>query len=397
MGALNGIRSGKNGHLFLNGAKNGSGLTHLNPLHYQAQGKLPTKSLFSPPLLTSFRHLLLRVTLLLISGLVILYDLLTFPLYLVLQQPWSNWHYFSLPRSVREEPSESNEVVCSSVKELPTPEHYLLQCKTIDEALDRAMIECDKDDPCLGYREVISAKSVIVEGKPVLQHVLTGYKWMNYGEFYRTLCRFGHGLAKLGITKGDKVMIYAETCPNWLIAGQGIIKNGSVLVTLYSTLGDSGIVHGIQETEVQYIVTSKVLAAKLVRLRSQLGRLKKVIILEAITENELANLQEAFDAKSGDEEEENKVIISSMSELIESGDADYYRKNKMNILPEDVAIIMYTRSVFCFCNLSEAINNYTIFIVIQWVRRCPQRSHDHTQKLHQRLRVDSLASWLLRP
>lgn len=306
--------------------------------------------------ITTLRHLLLRTALLPLILLVLLYDILTLPIYFLVQQPWKKWPRISQPRSIREPQSKANEIVCGSVKTAPSKasDHFLLQCRTIDEALDRAL-EHRGEEPCLGYRHTLSSYTELVEGKPITKKALTPeYEWLTYGDFYRALCRFGHGLAQLGIGQGEKVMIFAETCPHWLVAGQGIIKNGSVLVTLYSTLGDAGIVHGLNETEVQYIITSRALAEKLVRLKGQFARrLKRVIILdEGIKEEQLKELQEAFRRKEGetDENKENKeeegeeIELSSMEELIDSGDPDYYKsaEGKVNIRPQDVAIIMYT-------------------------------------------------------
>ncbi len=308
--------------------------------------------------ITTLRHLLLRTALLPLILLVLLYDILTLPIYFLVQQPWKKWPRISQPRSIREPQSKANEIVCGSVKTAPSKasDHFLLQCRTIDEALDRAL-EHRGEEPCLGYRHTLSSYTELVEGKPITKKALTPeYEWLTYGDFYRALCRFGHGLAQLGIGQGEKVMIFAETCPHWLVAGQGIIKNGSVLVTLYSTLGDAGIVHGLNETEVQYIITSKILAEKLVRLKGQFARrLKRVIILdEGIKEEQLKELQEAFRRKEGETaenkeneeegEEGEEIELSSMEELIDSGDPDYYKsaEGKVNIRPQDVAIIMYT-------------------------------------------------------
>lgn len=188
----------------------------------------------------SLRHALLKLTIGLVMVLVTVYDILTIVFYFLWQQPWKKWPLYCRLRS---EPDplyekEANSFVRRSVKTVP--EHFLQKCKTIDEAFDRAYEHHGPNAVCVGYRQVISSESVIIDGKPVNKCELTDYKWLTFEQFYQNINCFGHGLHQLGIRKGDKVMIFAETCANWLICGQSIIKNGSVLVTLYSTLGDQG-------------------------------------------------------------------------------------------------------------------------------------------------------------
>ena len=191
------------------------------------------------------RHVPVKLVLGLVFVLVVLFDILTFAFYFLWQQPWKKWTLFARVRSIRDESYSSckdNSIVQKSVKHLPN--HFLRQCKTIGEALDQALLHNGSEALCIGYRELITSKHTVVDGKPILKCALTEYKWLNFGQFYERISRFGHGLHKLNIAKGDKVMIFAETCANWLICGLGIIKNGSVLVTLYSTLGDEGMFEG---------------------------------------------------------------------------------------------------------------------------------------------------------
>ncbi|MCF6239559.1 MAG: long-chain fatty acid--CoA ligase [Candidatus Marinimicrobia bacterium] len=42
--------------------------------------------------------------------------------------------------------------------------------------------------------------------------------------------RFAGGLAKLGIQKGDKILLYIPNCIQWVVAYLGIQKAGAVLV-----------------------------------------------------------------------------------------------------------------------------------------------------------------------
>jgi len=261
---------------------------------------------------------------------VLIYDTFTLVFYLSWQRPWRKWRHFFRSRSTREwTSSDEHSVVQVSVKQLP--EHFLCECKTINEALDRAIQVHGEHALCTGYREVTASEEAMVEGRLVNKCALTDYKWHTFGQFYELRDRFAHGLRQLGIAQGDKVMIFAETCINWFICGQAIIKNGSVLVTLYSSLGDQGIVHGIVETEVVHIITSSVLAQKLVRLRQSLSSLKHIILLDSATDEQMTKLKKQL----------NPANVTLLSDLVQSAN-DIGDKTVVDVHEDDVAIIMYT-------------------------------------------------------
>lgn len=73
---------------------------------------------------------------------------------------------------------------------------------------------------------------------------------------------FGRGLRELGIRAKENVVLFAETRAEWLIACNGCMKQNMPLVTLYATLGEDALIHGINETEVSCVVTSQELLPK---------------------------------------------------------------------------------------------------------------------------------------
>ena len=58
-------------------------------------------------------------------------------------------------------------------------------------------------------------------------------------------------------------MIFAETRPEWLLTALAAFRHGLTLVTLYSTLGEEALLHAIEESQVNIVVTSQELIAKL--------------------------------------------------------------------------------------------------------------------------------------
>ena len=85
-----------------------------------------------------------------------------------------------------------------------------------------------------------------------MQFDLGGYSWYTYNELNITSKDFGCGLRFLGVQPKQNVVVFAETRAEWLMSALGIFKQNFILCTLYATLGDEAIVHGINETEVNY-------------------------------------------------------------------------------------------------------------------------------------------------
>ena len=95
------------------------------------------------------------------------------------------------------------------------------------------------------------------------QFVLGEYQWRTFSQLDSEAENFGRGMRELGLKAKDKVVLFAETRAEWLIAANGFMKQNFTLVTLYATLGDDALIHGINETQVSCIVTSHDLLAKL--------------------------------------------------------------------------------------------------------------------------------------
>ena len=82
------------------------------------------------------------------------------------------------------------------------------------------------------------------------QYDMGEYTWLTYTQMDETAHQFGCGLRALGNLPQQNVIIFAETRAEWLLSAIGLFKQNFPLCTLYATLGDEAIIHGINETEV---------------------------------------------------------------------------------------------------------------------------------------------------
>ena len=96
-----------------------------------------------------------------------------------------------------------------------------------------------------------------------LKYVLGEYQFTTYREACARIDAIGRGLSATGGKPKDRILIYAETRPEWLLTAFAAFGHGLTVVTLYSTLGKGTVQHGINESQVRIIVTSQELTSKL--------------------------------------------------------------------------------------------------------------------------------------
>lgn len=106
------------------------------------------------------------------------------------------------------------------------------------------------------------------------------YKWKSFTEVEKLAASFSRGMKELGLSAKKNVVIFAETRAEWMIAAHACFKQNLTIVTIYSTLGDEAIVHGINETEVDTVITSYDLLPKFKRLLQKVPEVKNIIYME---------------------------------------------------------------------------------------------------------------------
>ncbi|XP_074027185.1 acyl-CoA synthetase long-chain isoform X3 [Leptinotarsa decemlineata] len=303
-----------------------------------------------------------------LRALAFVYDVLTFPVYVILQRPW---RLRQLSRSIKAvivdvEPKERNDVKIDtsgidSVKAnrfrdppfefdkakpiqqdaksvtyrstvQPTHHHVTLVREKIDTMVK--MFEyCNRKYPnkrCLGTREILAEEDEVQpNGRIFKKFVMGDYRWKTFSEVNTLAEHFGKGLREMGNESGNNIAIFAETRAEWMIAAHGIFKQNIPLVTIYATLGDEAIAHAINETEVTTIITSFDLLPKFKKILPMIPRVRTLIFME----DQLKSLENRDGYKEG-------VEIVKFSEVLQKGAKSSigYHHPK----PDDIAIIMYT-------------------------------------------------------
>lgn len=146
------------------------------------------------------------------------------------------------------------------------------------------------------------------------------------------------GLHELGIRPGDKVVLFAETQSKWLFCCLALAKLNATVVTLYSNLGDSGVMYGMNQTKAKFVITTEELKNKLLTYSDKVPHLRNIIYFES----KCPNIQAASRAMEGTVSlEESKMRVRSLGYVEDIGEkiTDF---NFELPDPEDIALIMYT-------------------------------------------------------
>lgn len=134
---------------------------------------------------------------------------------------------------------------------------------------------------CLGTRDILGEEDEMQDNGRVFKKYKMGeYKWRSFIETERQCSFFGKGMREIGVKPRDKVVLFAETRAEWMIAAHGLFKQSCSVVTIYATLGEDGVTHGVNETEVSVVVTTHDLLPKLRNILKTIPKVEKIVYFE---------------------------------------------------------------------------------------------------------------------
>ncbi|TGZ52047.1 hypothetical protein CRM22_010706 [Opisthorchis felineus] len=137
------------------------------------------------------------------------------------------------------------------------------------------------DLPAFGTRAVLGTDyRTTPDGRRMIELILGEYSWETFGDAERRVSRISAGLYSMLASETHPrrpIAIFSETRAEWLFAAQAAFRLNRPVVTLYSTLGDDALVHGLNETEVSVVFTSDELLSKVVKIVQRCPTIKRVI------------------------------------------------------------------------------------------------------------------------
>lgn len=104
----------------------------------------------------------------------------------------------------------------------------------------------------LGSRRVLDTHTEIrktrdKEGKLIEKqwtyYELSDYSYLSYVEFEQRALLTGMAMRSLGLSRKDRIEIYAATSAFWFTVAHGAVSQSITTVTAYDTLGEEGLSH----------------------------------------------------------------------------------------------------------------------------------------------------------
>jgi long-chain acyl-CoA synthetase len=153
------------------------------------------------------------------------------------------------------------------------------------------------------------------------------YKPISTKEFGDRVIHLSLGLNELGLSKGDKLALFAENCPEWVITDLANLCLGRITVPIYTSLVPEQIKYIVNDSDAKVVVCSDLsLWEKVKTVKDKMPNVEYFLIM-------------------GDKAPEGTVLLS---EVMEKGkktnekDPGLFEKSALEIKPDDTASIIYT-------------------------------------------------------
>ncbi|KAG5667921.1 hypothetical protein PVAND_015886 [Polypedilum vanderplanki] len=209
------------------------------------------------------------------------YTILTFPFYFLVQQPWKVKKKANEVKA-KAIGSDRTSITYQSVRPFGPVHKKLDQAgiQTLEQILKYVSLQF-KNKRCLGTREILSEEDEKQPDGKIFKKARMGkYNWRTFDEVDNEAQHFGKGMRELGVDPRDKVVIFAETRAEWMIAVHGLFKQACTVCTIYATLGEDGVTFGVNETEVKYVITSHELMPKIRNILKDIPNVHTVVYFE---------------------------------------------------------------------------------------------------------------------
>ncbi len=262
-----------------------------------------------------------------VSLYLVIYDIVSFPIYVVLQRPWNKVRAYNKQRS-RVVAKDRHSITIESLPEhCELAEEIQRQTEQIDtlDKLFRFAVKKHKNSQVLGTREVHGEEEQ--DGIPKLN--LGEYKWLTLEQMEEKVDAVARGLRDVGIGPGDSVAFYADTCADWLVTAMACFRNNISVVTIYTNLGGDGLLEVLNDTRVATVVVSEVLLSMLNKVLPDSKHIKRVIYFES-----------QIRSHNSPKVDKPTMELMSLIQVENRGKKSWHELTPPK--PQDIAVVMYT-------------------------------------------------------
>jgi len=104
----------------------------------------------------------------------------------------------------------------------------------------------------LGWEKIKQKPAIIWEPEPIDERP----RILTYEELFKQVCKFANALKKLGVKKGDRVVIYLPMIPEAIISMLACARIGAVHSVVFSAFSAQALKIRLQITEAKVLITS---------------------------------------------------------------------------------------------------------------------------------------------
>ncbi len=152
-----------------------------------------------------------------------------------------------------------------------------------------------------------------------------GTRILGTDEFFRRTSALASGLEKLGVKRGDRVMLLSDNRPEWHMVDLAVVDLGGVDAPVYGTLTPEQIAYQAKDSgAVAAVVENGEQMAKFLEIRDTCPDLAHLVQIEGATADGVLSFDEVVDSGSTDD----------------AGDLFWQRAEKVG--PDDLLTLIYT-------------------------------------------------------
>jgi len=221
----------------------------------------------------------------LIKAIITFYDALTGWAYKLIQRPAKILEERDQIRAVPTDPLQPGD---TSVTYKPNPlaknslvtEFERSRCSTMAEVWKWSVARY-RSQKLLGTRDVLGEEDEIQPNGQIFRKLLLGeYRWLSYEDVDQLVDNVGRGMRMVGCQANQPICLFADTKAEWFVTAQASFRNSFPVVTLYTNLGDEAIAHGINQTEVETVITTHELLPKFRNILKSCPNVKQIIYFD---------------------------------------------------------------------------------------------------------------------
>lgn len=136
--------------------------------------------------------------------------------------------------------------------------------------------------PCRSIPELLKHNAVKYAGSTALSYKKDrSWVGLNYADFYERVLMAARGLGKVGVAAGDRVAIFSENRPGWVIADLGIQAIRGICVPIYATNTPEQAAYVLNHAGCKVVfVSNRIQYNKLLKIREQIPGVETVIAFE---------------------------------------------------------------------------------------------------------------------